>query len=69
MLGFMREELKGKVFTEFTHPDDVELDMGQFNELILGKKDHYMIKKRYIRKNRYGILGQDNRFPCPGCKR
>lgn len=50
MLGFTGEELKGKVFTEFTHPDDVELDMGQFMELISGKKDHYMIKKRYIRK-------------------
>jgi len=26
------EELKGKVFTEFTHPDDAELDMGQFKD-------------------------------------
>ena len=51
MLGFMDEELKGKMFTEFTYPDDVELDIDQFNELILGKKDQYMIKKRYIRKN------------------
>ena len=50
MLGFTGEELKGKVFTEFTHPDDAELDMGQFKGLISGKKDHYMIKKRYIRK-------------------
>ncbi|HEX7628645.1 MAG TPA: PAS domain S-box protein, partial [Candidatus Methanoperedens sp.] len=52
MLGFTEEELKGKVFTEFTHPDDAELDMGQFNDLILGKKKQYMIKKRYIRKNK-----------------
>jgi len=51
MLGFMDEELKGKLFTEFTYPDDVELDIDQFNKLILGKKDQYMIKKRYIRKN------------------
>lgn len=51
MLGFMDEELKGKLFTGFTYPDDVELDIDQFNELILGKKDQYMIKKRYIRKN------------------
>lgn len=51
MLGFMDEELKGKLFTVFTYPDDVELDIDQFNELILGKKDQYMIKKRYIRKN------------------
>ncbi|HMB44605.1 MAG TPA: PAS domain S-box protein, partial [Candidatus Methanoperedens sp.] len=50
MLGFAGEELKGKVFTEFTHPDDLELDMGEFMKLISGKKDHYMIKKRYIRK-------------------
>ena len=51
MLGFMREELKNKVFTDFTHPDDVELEMDRFNELIIGKKDRFMIKKRYIRKN------------------
>ncbi len=50
MLGFPGEELKSKVFTEFTHPDDVELDIGQFMELISGKKNRYMIKKRYIRK-------------------
>ncbi len=52
MLGFTEEKLKGKVFTEFTHPDDSELDMSQFNDLILGKKNQYMIKKRYIRKNK-----------------
>ncbi|MFZ3382687.1 MAG: PAS domain S-box protein [Candidatus Methanoperedens sp.] len=52
MLGFTEEELKGKEFTEFTHPDDSELDMSQFNDLILGKKNQYMIKKRYIRKNK-----------------
>jgi PAS domain S-box-containing protein len=51
MLGFKREELKNKVFTDFTHPDDVELEMDRFNESIIGKKDQYMIKKRYIRKN------------------
>ncbi|NJD54141.1 MAG: PAS domain S-box protein [Candidatus Methanoperedens sp.] len=51
MLGFMDEEIKGKLFTEFTYHDDVELDIDQFNELILGNKDQYMIKKRYIRKN------------------
>ncbi|PWB50686.1 MAG: hypothetical protein C3F06_11495 [Candidatus Methanoperedenaceae archaeon] len=50
MLGISGEELKGKVFTEFTHPDDVEIDTDQFRELISGKKNHYMIKKRYIRK-------------------
>ena len=50
MLGLSGEELKGKVFTEFTHPDDVEIDTDQFRELISGKKNHYMIKKRYIRK-------------------
>ncbi len=50
MLGLSGEELKCKVFTEFTHPDDVELDTGQFMELISGKKNHYIIKKRYIRK-------------------
>lgn len=51
MTGYTDEELRNKVFTEFTHPDDVELDRDLFHELITGKRDKYMIKKRYIRKN------------------
>lgn len=50
MLGYKDEELREKLFTDLIHPDDVELYKDQFMELINGRKDHYFIKIRYIRK-------------------
>lgn len=51
MLGYSGEELQAMVFTEFTHPDDAGLDMELFKELVAGKNNTFLIKKRYIRKN------------------
>jgi len=50
MLGYTEEELGGMAFTEFTHPDDRELDWGLYQELTAGKKEKYTIEKRYITK-------------------
>lgn len=51
MLGYSGEELSRMVFTEFTHPEDVSNDLAFFTELVDGKRDHYQIEKRYIRKD------------------
>ncbi|MCH6554676.1 MAG: PAS domain S-box protein [Acidobacteria bacterium] len=50
MLGYSGEELHRMVFTEFTHPEDASADMELYKELITGKRDHYQMEKRYIRK-------------------
>jgi len=51
MLGYLKEELRGKRFSEFTYPDDVTLELSYVQELMVGKRDHYEIEKRYIRQN------------------
>ncbi len=51
MIGRTAEELRGMVFTEFTHPEDRDKDMDLYRELIAGERDSYQIDKRYIRKD------------------
>lgn len=52
MLGYSEEELKTMVFTQFTHPDDIDIDWDLFQELRDDKRDKYKIEKRYVRKNK-----------------
>ncbi len=51
MLGYGKEELLGMAFSEFTHPEDLNIEMPLVMELKEGKRDFYEIEKRYIRKN------------------
>jgi PAS domain S-box-containing protein len=51
MLGYSDEEFSRLAFTEFTHPDDRNLDWEQFSELVHGKRNFYEIQKRYIKKD------------------
>jgi PAS domain S-box-containing protein len=58
MLGFTEEELRSKMFTEFTHPDDIEADWKLYKEVVDGKRDRYGIEKRYIKKDGQVMWGQ-----------
>jgi two-component system cell cycle sensor histidine kinase/response regulator CckA len=51
MLRYGEEELRNKVFNEFIHPEDAAIDVDLDQELIAGKRDHYQIEKRFIRKD------------------
>ncbi len=51
MLGYEREELLGKDYTQITHPDDVAADTSQFEQLKRGEIDNYSMRKRYLRKD------------------
>ena len=51
MLRYGEEELRKRVFNEFTHPEDAAIDVDLDQELIAGKRDHYQIEKRFIRKD------------------
>ena len=51
MLGFTREELRGKSFQDITHPDDLALNLELYRESLAGKRDSYQMDKRYLRKN------------------
>ncbi|MGH2820332.1 MAG: PAS domain S-box protein [Actinomycetota bacterium] len=49
MLGYSREELKGKTVADITHPEDVHLSEEKLRGLPL--EGDYRIQKRYMRKD------------------
>jgi PAS domain S-box-containing protein len=57
MLGYRAEELVGRAFPEFTHPEDVDADLELFRELMTGERDEYSLDKRYVRKDGAVIWG------------
>ena len=58
MFGYSGEELSRMTFTEFSHPDDRELDWGLYSELAAGKREKYEIEKRYLKKGGGVVWGQ-----------
>jgi diguanylate cyclase (GGDEF)-like protein/PAS domain S-box-containing protein len=48
MLGYQAEELRGKVFTGITYPEDATKDLARFQELMAGKRDSYEMETRYL---------------------
>jgi len=57
MLGYSREELRGMVFTEVTHPDDVAADWTLFAALVAGRRDSYQMEKRYLHNEGHIVWG------------
>ena len=51
MLGYTADELSNMLFTEFTHPEDVEIDTDLYQDLVNGICNHYSMEKRYSHKN------------------
>lgn len=49
--GYSRDELVRMKWTDLTHPDDLAADIEQFNSLLAGEIDSYLLDKRYIRKD------------------
>jgi PAS domain S-box-containing protein len=51
MLGYAREELMRMNWAELTYPEDLAADVAQFERLLRGEIDSYMIEKRFVRKD------------------
>ena len=51
MLGYPREELAEKDWTELTYPDDLSANIAEFESVMCGKAEGYLIDKRFIRKD------------------
>lgn len=51
ILGFSRRELLQKTWSDLTHPDDLAVDVVQFNRVLAGEIDGYTLDKRWIRKD------------------
>lgn len=51
MLGYSLDELRRMTWAELTHPDDVEEDLKNFEQMLTGEIDDYALDKRFIRKD------------------
>lgn len=52
IVGYTHEELQRLTFQDITHPEDLERDVQQVGQVLLGKLESYTLEKRFIRKNR-----------------
>jgi PAS domain S-box-containing protein/putative nucleotidyltransferase with HDIG domain len=51
LFGYTREELLRMDWAALTHPDDLAADVAQFNRILRGAIDSYVLEKRFIRKD------------------
>jgi len=51
ILGYSHEELVEISWSEITHPDDLDLDMAEFEKTLRGESEGYVMDKRFIRKD------------------
>jgi len=51
MLGFSREELFGRTWSELTYSEDLAADLAQFERLLAGEINEYSMEKRFVRKD------------------
>jgi len=58
MFGRTADQLCGMTFVDVTHPDDVTIDQGYYEELLEGKRESYQIEKRYIHASGQEIVGR-----------
>ncbi len=51
IIGYTAEEIPNVDISRLTFPDDREIGMAGYQELVAGKRDNLQMEKRYIRKN------------------
>ena len=51
MLGYSDEEFKRLNWAELTHPEDLDIDLRQFERVLAGEIETYALEKRFIRKD------------------
>jgi PAS domain S-box-containing protein len=52
IVGYHWKELIEKTFQDITHPDDLEIDLANIQQLLTGSIKSYALEKRYYRKDR-----------------
>jgi PAS domain S-box-containing protein len=51
ILGYTVDELQGMSLAEFTRPEDVAADRKRIQSLTSGKRDHFQMERRFLRKD------------------
>ncbi len=57
LLGYSRAELNARTFADITHPDDVDVDLQLFAELLEGHRESFEIEKRYVHRDGHVVWG------------
>ena len=57
MLGYTADELGRMAFVDFSHPEDTAQDWALVSEVFAGRRDHYQLEKRYLRKDGQVLWG------------
>ena len=50
MVGYTEAEMRATTFQAITHPEDLDIDLGYFNQLLAGEIRSYDLEKRYFHK-------------------
>lgn len=59
-IGYSKEEWRSLSVQEISHPEDYELDLQLFRDMLAGLRDSYQLEKRYFHKNGEIIWGSLN---------
>ena len=51
IVGYTHDEMLARRFQDITHPDDLETDLNNMQQLLAGELDTYVMEKRYFRKS------------------
>lgn len=65
-LGYSEDEVIGKPFSAFTHPDEKDESLKLHNEMVAGRIDHFSMDKRYLKKDGTWIWGHSVAVILPG---
>jgi|GEM_PF-2227002 len=65
-LGYSENELMGRTFLEFTHPDDLHIGINELKAIAAGTLEKAKLEKRYIHKNGSVVWGEVNISMVPG---
>ncbi|XGV97109.1 MAG: PAS domain S-box protein [Leptolyngbya sp. BL-A-14] len=57
MFGYTEHDLRGLTFQDLTYPDDLAVDLSQYQKLLAGEFSHYHLEKRYVHKSGRVIWG------------
>jgi PAS domain S-box-containing protein len=60
MLGYRKEELLSRFFSELIYMEDEEVGLDFHRRLLSGEQDHYQVEKRYIQKEGGVVWGREN---------
>jgi PAS domain S-box-containing protein len=63
MLGYAEAEIVGDTYAKFTHPDDIAANVDLTQRFYDRKTRHYMLEKRYLRKDGRVIWAQVTASP------